>query len=199
MREEEKIFAGKLFDARTKELRDIKHKAHTLCQKFNTIDEYDEDRLSIIKEFIGNIGEKYYFQGPIQFNYGSHTFIGENFFSNFNLTVMDDARIYIGDNVMFGPNVSLMATNHPLIAHERVSMKYPDGHVSMSEYADEIHIGNNVAGRVLRRRHCGRGRADRRAGRGAVRHCRHRRDAFLRRERRTGGRPERDPRGRGPV
>ena len=109
MREEEKIFAGKLFDARKKELRDIKHKAHTLCQKFNTIDEYDEDRLSIIKEFIGNIGEKYYFQGPIQFNYGSHTFIGENFFSNFNLTVMDDARIYIGDNVMFGPNVSLMA------------------------------------------------------------------------------------------
>lgn len=144
MREEEKIFAGKLFDARTKELRDIKHKAHTLCQKFNTIDESDEDRLSIIKEFIGNIGEKYYFQGPIQFNYGSHTFIGENFFSNFNLTVMDDARIYIGDNVMFGPNVSLMATNHPLIAHERVAMKYPDGHVSMSEYADEIHIGNNV-------------------------------------------------------
>ena len=56
MREEEKIFAGKLFDARKKELRDIKHKAHTLCQKFNTIDEYDEDRLSIIKEFIGNIG-----------------------------------------------------------------------------------------------------------------------------------------------
>ena len=55
MREEEKIFAGKLFDARKKELRDIKHKAHTLCQKFNTIDEYDEDRLSIIKEFIGNI------------------------------------------------------------------------------------------------------------------------------------------------
>ena len=45
---------------------------------------------------------------------------------------------------MFGPNVSLMATNHPLIAHERVAMKYPDGHVSMSEYADEIHIGNNV-------------------------------------------------------
>ena len=58
--------------------------------------------------------------------------------------VMDDARIYIGDNVMFGPNVSLMATNHPLIAEERIAMKYPDGHVSMSEFADEIHIGNNV-------------------------------------------------------
>ena len=41
MTEEEKIFAGKLFDARTKELRDIKHKAHILCQKFNQMDEYD--------------------------------------------------------------------------------------------------------------------------------------------------------------
>ena len=57
MREEEKIFAGKLFDARKKELRDIKHKAHTLCQKFNTIDEYDEDRLSIIKNI--NVQNKY--------------------------------------------------------------------------------------------------------------------------------------------
>ena len=135
MKEEEKIFAGKLFDARTKELRDIKHKAHTLCQKFNTIDEYDEDRLSIIKEFIGNIGEKYYFQGPIQFNYGSHTFIGENFFSNFNLTVMDDARIYIGDNVMFGPRVSVFTAGHPIDADVRITGL---------EFGKEIKIGNNV-------------------------------------------------------
>lgn len=144
MTEEEKIFAGRLFDARTKELKDIKHKAHVLCQKYNQMDEYDEARLPIIRQFIGAIGEKYYFQGPIQFNYGSHTFIGENFFANFNLMVMDDARIYIGDNVMFGPNVSLMATNHPLIPEERIAMRYPDGHVSMSEFADEIHISNNV-------------------------------------------------------
>lgn len=144
MTEEEKIFAGRLFDARTKELKDIKHKAHVLCQKYNQMDEYDQARLPIIRQFIGAIGEKYYFQGPIQFNYGSHTFIGENFFANFNLMVMDDARIYIGDNVMFGPNVSLMATNHPLIPEERIAMRYPDGHVSMSEFADEIHIGNNV-------------------------------------------------------
>ena len=144
MTEEEKIFAGKLFDARTKELRDIKHKTHVLCQKFNSLDEYNKSRLPIIKEFIGTIGEKYYFQGPIQFNYGCHTYIGENFVANFNTTILDDGRIYIGDNVMFGPNVSLMASSHPLIPEERISMKYEDGHVSVSEYADEIHIGNNV-------------------------------------------------------
>jgi maltose O-acetyltransferase len=144
MTEEDKIFAGKLFDNRSKELRDIKHKTHVLCQKFNLLDEYDENRLPIIKEFIGQIGQKYYFQGPIQFNYGCHTYIGDNFFANFNTTILDDGRIYIGDNVMFGPNVSLMAASHPLIPEERVAMRYEDGHVSMSEYAKEIHIGNNV-------------------------------------------------------
>lgn len=144
MTEEEKIFAGKLFDARTQELRDIKHKAHEACRRFNQMDEYDETRLPIIREFIGAIGKKYYIQGPVQFNYGSHTYIGENFFANFNLTIMDDARIFIGDNVMFGPNVSLMATNHPLLPAERTSMRYPDGHVSMAEYAEDIHIESDV-------------------------------------------------------
>lgn len=144
MSEEEKIFAGKLFKPRSKELRDIKHRAHILCQRYNALDEYDEMRLPIIKEFIGSIGEKYYFQGPIQFNYGCHTFIGENFFANFNTTILDDAKIYIGDNVMFGPNVSLMASSHPLIADERNAMVDRDGSKFMAEYAREIRIGNNV-------------------------------------------------------
>ena len=143
MTEEEKIFAGLIFDPRKKELKDIKHKAHEACRRYNAMDEYDPDRLPIVKEFIGGIGKTYYFQGPIQFNYGSHTYIGENFFANFNLTVMDDARIYIGDNVCFGPNVSLMATNHPLIAEERVGVN-EDGSTVMAEFAEEIHIGNNV-------------------------------------------------------
>lgn len=144
MKEEERIFEGRLFDAGKKELLDIKHKTHMLCQKFNLLDEYDESRRTIIKEFIGKIGEKYRFQGPIQFNYGCHTFIGENFIANFNTTILDDGKIYIGDNVMLGPNVSLMASSHPLIPEERTAMKYQDGHVSVSEYAKEIHIGNNV-------------------------------------------------------
>lgn len=143
MTEEEKIFAGLIFDLRKKELKDIKHKAHEACRRYNAMDEYDKDRLPIIREFIGSIGKTYYFQGPIQFNYGSHTYIGENFFANFNLTVMDDARIYIGDNVCFGPNVSLMATNHPLIAEERMGVD-ESGNTTMAEFAEEIHIGNNV-------------------------------------------------------
>ena len=143
MTEEEKIFAEKMFDPRKQELKDIKHKAHIACQKFNAMDEYDPQRSRVIGEILGKTGKVYYFQGPVQFNYGCHTFIGENFFANFNLTVMDDGPIYIGDNVCFGPNVSLMATNHPLIAQERMGLD-EQGRTTMAEFAEEIRIGNNV-------------------------------------------------------
>ncbi|MBR6584582.1 MAG: sugar O-acetyltransferase [Firmicutes bacterium] len=143
MTEEEKIFAGKMFDPRKKELKDIKHKAHEACRRYNQMDEYDPERLPIMKEILGSVGNTYYFQGPVQFNYGSHTFIGENFFANFNLTVMDDAKVYIGDNVAIGPNVSLMATNHPLLPQERMGMD-EEGRTTMAEYAEDIHIGDNV-------------------------------------------------------
>lgn len=143
MTEEEKIFAGKMFNNRDPELVRIKHKAHEACHRYNMMDESDPERLPIIKEFIGAIGNKYYFQGPVQFNYGSHTFIGENFFANFNFIVMDDARIFIGDNVGFGPNVSLMATSHPLISEERFGLD-ENGNMAMAEYAEEIHIEDNV-------------------------------------------------------
>lgn len=143
MREEDKIFAGYMFDPRKQELKDIKHRAHEACRRFNSMDEYDPERSRVIGDILGGKGNVYYFQGPVQLNYGCHTFIGENFFANFNLTVMDDARIYIGDNVCFGPNVSLMATSHPLIAQERMGLD-DEGKTTMAEHAEEIHIGNNV-------------------------------------------------------
>ena len=140
----ERALSGRLFDARCQELRDLKHKAHILCQKFNTMDEYDPERLPIMKEFLGAVGKNYYFQGPVQFNYGCNTRIGDNFFANFNLSVLDDGPITIGDRVMLGPNVSLMASSHPLPFAERETLTYPDGHVSMSEFAPGITIGSHV-------------------------------------------------------
>ena len=143
MTEEEKIFAGYMFDPRSQELKDIKHRAHVACQKYNAMDEYDPARSEVIGEILGGHGKVFYFQGPVQINYGSHTFIGENFFANFNLMIMDDARVVIGDNVCLGPNVSLMATNHPLIAQERMGLD-KEGKTTMAEYARGIKIGNNV-------------------------------------------------------
>lgn len=144
MTEEEKIFNGKIFNASTPELLKIKHVAHTACQKYNILDENDPSRPALLKNILGNIGSPFRFQGPIQFNYGAHTFIGNSFFANFNLLVMDDARIYIGNNVAFGPNVSLLATSHPLLASERLGLNPAGQSSAFAEYAQEIHIDDNV-------------------------------------------------------
>lgn len=140
----ERALKGQLFDARVKELVDIKYVAHNLCREYNSLDEKNPRRDEIIKELLGTCGEKVGFMGPIQFNYGVNTHIGDNFFANFNLTVLDDGPIYIGTNVMIGPNVSLMASSHPLIPIERESWEYPDGHRGMSEYAPPITIEDHV-------------------------------------------------------
>ena len=144
MTEEEKIFSGRMFNAAAPELLKIKHAAHTACQKYNALDEYDPSRAALLKNILGRIGTPFRFQGPVQFNYGKHTFIGNHFMANFNLLVMDDARICIGNNVACGPNVSLLATNHPLLASERLGLS-PDGQATaFAEYAQEIHIDDNV-------------------------------------------------------
>lgn len=143
MREEEKIFAGKLFNNQCEELKAIKRRMHEVNRLANALPEWDPEREALLRGAFGAIGKTFHFVGPAYINYGTHTFIGENFFANFNFTVMDDARVYIGDNVAIGPNVSLLATNHPLIAQERMGLD-EEGRTTLAEYAEDIHIGNNV-------------------------------------------------------
>ena len=64
MTEEEKIFAGKMFDPRSEELRQIKHKAHEACRRYNTLDEYDPERQELMRSILGSTGKTFYFQGP---------------------------------------------------------------------------------------------------------------------------------------
>lgn len=144
MTQYERALSGKLFDPRSRELVDIKRKGHVLCREFNELDEDDPRRQEILWELLGGRKEKCLMMGPIRFNYGCNTYVGENFFANFNFTVLDDGPIHIGDQVMIGPNVSLMASSHPLLPEEREKLTYPDGHVSMSEYAPGITIGSHV-------------------------------------------------------
>ena len=145
MKETERIKAGLLFRPNSMELRDTKHKAHETCRLVNTLDEYDERIPGLMRSILGRVGEKFYFQTPVQFNYGIHTYIGEDFFANYNFCVLDDADVYIGDNVLIAPTVSLMAASHPLIAHERLGLMCgDDGLPTIAENAEPIHIGNNV-------------------------------------------------------
>ena len=83
-------------------------------------------------------------QGPIFFHYGTHTTIGDRLFANYNLTVQDDAKVTIGSDVNFGPNVTIVTPVHPLIASERNAMITEEGEVKRLCYARPVNIGSNI-------------------------------------------------------
>ena len=135
MTEKEKMLAGELYDPNEEELLLLRRKAHKLCREYNLLDETDENREKILAELIPNKKSGLTLQGPIQFDYGAFTSFGENCYANFNFTCIDCAPVTIGDNVFFGPNVSILTPIHPL---------------TDSEYAKPITIGDNcwIAGDV---------------------------------------------------
>lgn len=89
----------------------------------------------LIKEIVGKCGEHIYVEPPFRCDYGKNIEVGENFYSNYNLTILDVAKVRIGKNVMFAPNVSLYTAGHPL---------HPDSRNSGYEYGIGITIGDNV-------------------------------------------------------
>ena len=113
MTEKEKMTAGKIYDPSDEELVKLRTKAHRLSKEYNELLETDEKRSEILKE-MGIIGDSFYLQGPVQFDYGCLTSIGANSYANFNFTCVDCCPVTIGANVFMGPNVSLLTPMHPL-------------------------------------------------------------------------------------
>ena len=150
MTEREKMLAGMLYDPSDTELAELRKKAHALSTRYNTLTEDDPERGKIVSELVPNMGKRGFVQGPVQFDYGVFTEIGDNFYANFNLTVLDCCKVTIGDNVMIGPNVSILTPVHPLCWQDRNMRFKPDGSPYDLEYAKPITIGSNcwIAGNV---------------------------------------------------
>lgn len=142
-REEEKIFAGKLFAPGDPELRAIKLKAHTLSREYSALGEEETQRRGeILAQLLGELGEGSFLQGPIFFHYGVHTRIGKRFFGNYDLTVQDDALVTIGDDCNFGPGVTIVTPMHPLLPEERNALRLADGSVARVCWATPVTIGD---------------------------------------------------------
>ena len=92
-----------------------------------------KDRL--IRNLLGKTGKSVHVEAPFYCDYGFNIQVGENFYSNFNLTILDVNQVIIGDNVMFAPNVSIYTAGHPI---------HPDSRNSGYEYGIPVRIGNNV-------------------------------------------------------
>ena len=147
MNQEERIFAGFMFNPGAPELVAIKRRSHDLSREYSALSETEtERRTEILSEILGKMGQGVYMQGPIFFHYGKHTEVGNRFFANYNLTVQDDAKVIIGDGIMFGPNVTFVTPVHPLVASERECMYDENGNINHLCYAKPVTIKDHVWG-----------------------------------------------------
>lgn len=108
--------------------------ARRLTQKLNTMDRADfEQIMEVVKELLGK-SEGAFINPPFYCDYGFHIEVGKNFYANYNCTILDVAKVKIGDNCQLAPNVSIYTAGHPV---------HPESRNSMYEYGIEVTIGDN--------------------------------------------------------
>ena len=94
-----------------------------------------EKRTALLKEMFAEIGENCYIEPPFHTNWGGkHIHFGKNVYGNFNLTLVDDTHIYVGDYTMFGPNVVVATAGHPIL---------PELREQGYQYNAPVRIGKN--------------------------------------------------------
>ena len=92
-------------------------------------------REKLLKEMFAEIGENCYIEPPLHANWaGKHCHFGKNVYCNFNLTLVDDTHIYVGDCTKFGPNVILATAGHPIL---------PELREKALQFNMPVHIGKN--------------------------------------------------------
>ena len=106
-----------------------------ILQELNTVDRSDFDRIGqLVKRLFGK-SEGAFLNPPFYCDYGSHIEVGKNFFANYNCTIIDVAKVKIGDNCQMAPNVAIYTAGHPV---------HPVSRNSAYEYGIEVTIGDNV-------------------------------------------------------
>ena len=79
-----------------------------------------EKRRAMLKDMFAEIGDGCYIEPPFHANFGGrHCHFGNNVYANFNLTMVDDTHIFVGDNTMIAPNVVLASAGHPILPELR--------------------------------------------------------------------------------
>lgn len=136
MDERERMVAGLPYRAWKDGLPEARLRAKRLWTKYNSMDFEDEaGRAAVLDELIGKHGKHFYIEAPFRCDYGTYITLGENFYANYNCTILDIAPVTIGDNVMLAPGVGIYTAGHPV---------HPDARRSGYEYGRPITIGDDV-------------------------------------------------------
>ena len=136
MTEKEKMLAGELYLASDPELVKLRERARQMTRAYNSTVESERDvRRAVLNRLLGQMSPVIEIEPPFRCDYGFNIFVGQNFYANFGVVMLDCAEIRFGDNVLLGPNVQLYAAHHPLAPDERLTGR---------ELASPITVGNNV-------------------------------------------------------
>ena len=136
MTEKEKQQAGELYNGNDKELVAERVKAKKLCVEFNAIEYNDyQKKTRLLDRLLALRGENTWIEANFFCDYGYNIIMGDNFYSNHNLVILDCAEVIFGDNVFIGPNCGFYTAGHPL--------DYKTRNQGL-EYAKPIKVGSNV-------------------------------------------------------
>lgn len=135
-REWRKMLGGEVYEAIHPEFLRRLEETRELLWEYNSLRPSEEKRREeIIRGLLGSCGEHIHINQPFRCDYGCNIHIGNGFFANFNLTILDEAEVRIGNNVFIGPNVNMYTACHPINPEER-----RDG----VQWAEPITVGNDV-------------------------------------------------------
>lgn len=95
----------------------------------------------LLKQILGGMGNEIWIESPVAFSYGCNTYLGDYVYANYNLVIVDDCEVHIGNYVMFAPNVTITATGHPLAPELRRKGAQFSLPVSIG---DDVWVGSNV-------------------------------------------------------
>lgn len=137
MSEYEKLHSGELYNPGDGEIMRFQLTRLELLYEYNaTRPSESQKRQELLKQMFADIGDDCYIEPPLHANWGGyHVHFGNGVYANFNLTLVDDTHIYVGDHTMFGPNVTLATASHPVL---------PELRMRGIQYNLPIHIGENV-------------------------------------------------------
>lgn len=137
MTEKQKMIAGEPYNANDAELKTLRREVRLKLAAYNLSAGYDTDFLSgKLSEILGEAGKGSWIEPPFYCDYGFNIKVGKDFYMNFDCTILDVAPVTIGDNVMCGPKVQLLAATHSLDAQKR--------NFSGTELGKPVFIGNRV-------------------------------------------------------
>lgn len=132
----EKMKNGMLYVDIGEGLDEERKKCKELLYDYNNTRPSEEvKRKELLKELLGDMGEEIWIEPPVHMAYGTNVHIGNHFYANFNLVIVDDIDVYIGEHVMIAPNVTITPTGHPVD---------PEIRKPGTQFSIPVRIGNDV-------------------------------------------------------